>query len=95
MVEAMTYRHGGHSRADPAKYRPSDEVEAWLEYDPVAIYHERLLRLGVDEEQLASISREVAQHVDEATEFAKAGEVPDISTAFTDVWADGGYAWRN
>ena len=28
LVEAKTYRHGGHSRADPAKYRPADEVEA-------------------------------------------------------------------
>src|SRR4029453_16482646 len=24
LVEAVTYRHGGHSRADPAKYRPED-----------------------------------------------------------------------
>ena len=27
LVEAKTYRHGGHSRADPAKYRPEDEVD--------------------------------------------------------------------
>src|ERR1700691_2966692 len=30
MIEAMTYRHGGHSRADPAKYRPDEEVAEWL-----------------------------------------------------------------
>src|SRR5687768_13821224 len=30
LVEALTYRHGGHSRADPGKYRPDDEVKAWL-----------------------------------------------------------------
>ena len=26
VIEALTYRHYGHSRADPAKYRPADEV---------------------------------------------------------------------
>src|SRR5688500_19260086 len=25
LIEALTYRHGGHSRADPAKYRPAEE----------------------------------------------------------------------
>ena len=30
VIEALTYRHYGHSRADPAKYRPADEVEEWL-----------------------------------------------------------------
>src|ERR1017187_9337818 len=26
LIEALTYRHGGHSRADPGKYRPPDEA---------------------------------------------------------------------
>ena len=95
MVEALTYRHGGHSRADPAKYRPNEEVEAWTDYDPVELYHERLLSRGFGEEDLASISREVAGMVDDATEFAKAGEIPDVGDSFTDVWADGGSEWRN
>ena len=32
LVEALTYRHGGHSRADPAKYRPDTEVREWLSF---------------------------------------------------------------
>src|SRR5438874_1056364 len=43
LVEALTYRHGGHSRGDPAKYRPEAEVREWLERDPVKRYRERLL----------------------------------------------------
>ena len=32
IIEAQTYRHYGHSRADPAKYRPADEVDGgWPE----------------------------------------------------------------
>jgi pyruvate dehydrogenase E1 component alpha subunit len=95
LVEAVTYRSGGHSRADPGKYRPPEEVEAWAKYDPIPLYHQRLLRLGVDEGVLSEISQAVAQRVDDATEFATSGEPPGDDALFTDVWADGGSAWRN
>jgi pyruvate dehydrogenase E1 component alpha subunit len=95
LIEAMTYRHGGHSRADPGKYRPEGEVDAWMERDPIPMYHQRLLRLGVAEGELTEIQREVAQRVDDATEYAKASAPPGESVLLTDVWADGGSAWRN
>src|SRR5712675_621234 len=43
LIECLTYRHSGHSRADPAKYRPKEEVEEWLKRDPVTLYRGRLL----------------------------------------------------
>jgi acetoin:2,6-dichlorophenolindophenol oxidoreductase subunit alpha len=95
LIEAITYRTGGHSRADPAKYRPKDEVEAWAERDPIPVYHERLLRIGVPEADLGTISREVAASIDAATEYAKAGREPGEESLMTEVWADGGSAWRN
>ena len=95
IIEAMTYRHGGHSRADPGKYRPDDEVAAWMDRDPIPMYHQRLLRLGVDESTLVSIEQDVAARVDAATEFAKAGALPSSEEILTDLWADGGSAWRN
>ena len=95
LIEAVTYRHGGHSRADPAKYRPSDEVEAWLDRDPIPMYHGRLLELGVPEADLASIQQSVAERVEAATNFAKSGSHPGKEHLWTDVWADGGSAWRN
>jgi len=91
----VTYRSQGHSRADPGKYRPPAEVEAWKERDPIPMYHERLLRLGVPEAELAEIQHDVARRVDDATEFAKSGSDPDAADLYTDVWADGGSAWRN
>jgi TPP-dependent pyruvate/acetoin dehydrogenase alpha subunit len=95
LVEAVTYRTGGHSRADPAKYRPPAEVEAWKQHDPIPLYHDRLLSLGTPEATLSGIEREVAQAVDAATEFAKAGEVPGEESLMTEVYADGGSRWRN
>jgi pyruvate dehydrogenase E1 component alpha subunit len=95
LIEATTYRSGGHSRADPGKYRPVEEVEAWKGHDPIPLYHDRLLSLGTAEERLSTIEREVAAAVDAATEFAKAGREPGEDVLFTDVYADGGSAWRN
>jgi pyruvate dehydrogenase E1 component alpha subunit len=95
LIEAITYRHGGHSRADPGKYRPPAEIEAWTQRDPIPMYHDRLLSLGTPEERLSTIEREVAEAVDTATEFAKAGREPDEGSLMTEVYADGGSRWRN
>ena len=95
LIEAVTYRSGGHSRADPGKYRPADEVEAWTEHDPIPLYHDRMLTLGTPEHELTAIQREVAAAIDAATEFAKAGARPGEHALLTDVWADGGSSWRN
>jgi pyruvate dehydrogenase E1 component alpha subunit len=95
MIEAETYRHGGHSRADPGKYRPDSEVAEWLAKDPIPRYRSRLLEAGVSEAQLASIEAEVTAAVDLATEEAKAGGIPGEDLLMKDVWADGGSSWRN
>ena len=49
LLECQTYRHYGHSKSDPAKYRPPDEVERWLARDPLDLARARLLDLGVTE----------------------------------------------
>jgi TPP-dependent pyruvate/acetoin dehydrogenase alpha subunit len=38
LIEAKTYRHKGHSRVDPGKYRPKEEVDEWLERDPIPLF---------------------------------------------------------
>lgn len=95
LVEAVTYRHGGHSRADLGKYRPAEEVDAWLARDPIPMYHDRLIRLGVSEAVLHEIQLEVTAAVDEATEFAKRSEPPRGDVLLSQVWSDGGSSWRN
>jgi pyruvate dehydrogenase E1 component alpha subunit len=95
LIEALTYRHGGHSRADPGKYRPADEVTEWLARDPIPAYRQVLISRGVDEGVLDEIDAEAKAAVDRATEEAKAGAEPRLELAFTDVWSDGGWEWRN
>ena len=95
LIEAKTYRHGGHSRADPAKYRPTEEVEEWMNRDPIVLYRDRLTGLGVNTTDLDQIEIESLAEVDEATEIAKASPPPSTDILMTEVWADGGSAWRN
>jgi len=94
LIEAKTYRHGGHSRADPGKYRPDGEVEAWLARDPLTLYRERLLAVDVEEATLVDLETAAQAEVDEATEIARKSPPPDVSIAEIDLWADGGVAWR-
>jgi len=95
LIEAMTYRHSGHSRADPAKYRPEGELDKWLERDPLKIYRERLLKLSFVEGTLKDMEEQAMRKVDEATATAKASPPPSLDRIDKNVWADGGSAWRN
>ena len=95
LVECMTYRQSGHSRADPAKYRPPGELEQWLKRDPVKVYRERLKMFGIPDDVVAAIERDVLKEVDTATETCKAAPPSSLDILATDVYADGGAAWRN
>jgi acetoin:2,6-dichlorophenolindophenol oxidoreductase subunit alpha len=95
LIEALTYRHGGHSRADPGKYRPDDEVAAWKARDPLPSYRARLLELGVEAATLDAIDEETRDAVAAAEAIARAAPEPDAAVLETQVWTDGGSSWRN
>src|SRR5271166_6818936 len=95
LIECMTYRYCGHSRADPGKYRPPGELEAWQKRDPIKLYRAQLLQFGIAEATIAEIEGEVRDIVDAATEACKKAPPPDPAIMTTDVYADGGWAWRN
>ena len=95
LIEAHTYRHGGHSRADPGKYRPDEELQAWLARDPIPMYRKRLLDLDISEAEIEAIESETDAAIDQATEEARNSPPPPVDIAHIDVWADGSATWRN
>ena len=95
LIEAQTYRSGGHSRADPGKYKGVEEAAAWAQYDPLDVYRARLRQRAVTDEEIAAIDTDAAREVDAATEAAKASPPAGPDRLMTNVWADGGSAWRN
>jgi pyruvate dehydrogenase E1 component alpha subunit len=95
LIECLTYRHSGHSRADPAKYRPEGELERWKQRDPIKLYRERLRQVGIADARATAIEDAVKATVDSATEACKTAPTTSVDILFTDVYADGGCAWRN
>jgi acetoin:2,6-dichlorophenolindophenol oxidoreductase subunit alpha len=87
-LEYKTYRHRGHSRSDPAKYRPEEEVKAWLARDPLTVARCRLVDAGTaTEADLDTVDAEVAAEVEAAVERAKTGPWPELSEVTTNVYA--------
>lgn len=88
LIECKTYRHRGHSRVDPAKYRPKEEVEEWLNRDPIKLFKERLLKQHLlDEAKLKQVENQVTIEVDDAVRSAKESPYPDPEEALEDVYA--------
>ena len=83
------------TKPHPAKYRPPGELETWLERDPVKIYRARLKEFGATDEAIADIEAESKRKVEVATEACKASPPAPVEVLTTDVYADGGWAWRN
>jgi TPP-dependent pyruvate/acetoin dehydrogenase alpha subunit len=71
LMEALTYRHKGHSRSDPATYRPEGELERWLERDPIVLQERALLEAGIAQERLDAVHAAADQAVAEALERAR------------------------
>jgi pyruvate dehydrogenase E1 component alpha subunit len=95
LIEAITYRHGGHSRADPGSYRPKGELESWLERDPIDRQRVRLLEHGVEAAALDAIDAETKEWVDVLTAAARESPPPRDALLESNLWADGGSAWHN
>jgi acetoin:2,6-dichlorophenolindophenol oxidoreductase subunit alpha len=95
LVEAVTYRHGGHSRADPGTYRPPEEVEAWKARDPVTSDRARLEADGVPAADLDAIEAEANAKIAAAEAEAREAPEPSLDVIETQLWADGGSSWRS
>ena len=87
LIECKTYRHKGHSRFDPATYRPKEEVEKWMKRDPVAQFKARLIEMKtLTEEEVNKIEQEVTATVDDAVKFAVESPHPAPEEALENVF---------
>jgi pyruvate dehydrogenase E1 component alpha subunit len=81
-IECKTYRHRGHSRTDPAKYRDPAEVEAWMKRDPLILYRAELVAAGLVTEADAE------RIIDEARVNARAAATAAAAAAWPSVEQD-------
>jgi pyruvate dehydrogenase E1 component alpha subunit len=86
-VEALTYRHRGHSRTDPAKYRPQEEVDQWLARDPIPRFEAFLKeRFGIADDALLAVRASSEKAVEEAVKWASASPDPTEEALLMDVF---------
>jgi pyruvate dehydrogenase E1 component alpha subunit len=86
IIEFMTYRYRGHSMSDPAKYRTREEVQDVREHnDPIDHVSKELEKLGVKEEELKAIDKEIKDIVVNAAKFAEDAPEPEPKELYTDV----------
>jgi pyruvate dehydrogenase E1 component alpha subunit len=89
LIECKTYRHKGHSRVDPARYRPREEVDEWMAKDPLKLFRARLVKeRTASEQELQEIEVAVADEIEEAVRFATESPYPASEEALEDVYAE-------
>lgn len=87
LVEARTYRWGGHFEGDPAAYRPPGELAEWQVRDPILLLRNHLLSSGVvDGTALKAIDAAVAAEIEAAVSFAQASPELHITEIARDVY---------
>lgn len=88
LIEAKTYRYAGHSRSDKGTYRPSGELEEWLQRDPITLFARKLVEEGsADEGTLDAAREQVRRQLDQSLENVLASPVPDPSDMLANITA--------
>lgn len=86
LLELKTYRYRGHSMSDPAKYRSRDEVQAVRDKsDPIDHLKKELEALGIGEDELKKLEKDIRAIVAEAADFAEQSPEPEAGELYTDV----------
>lgn len=90
LIEAITYRMGGHSTSDdPSVYRSAEEVELWKKRDPLVRFTRYLINKGViNEKQIAETTGRIEADLAKTVKEREAIPPPDPSTLFTDVYSE-------
>ena len=88
LIESLTYRHRGHSRSDRNRYRTKDEIDAWIERDPLVLLRQELLAHGlITADEVDAIGSSVDAEIEAGIEFARNSPAPEPSTLTDFVYA--------
>lgn len=89
LIEANTYRQEGHSRSDPATYRPEGELDRWLARDPIILL-QNAMRAGpgsATDAEIEQIRSDAAADVARARDRALSWPEPAVEDRLKDVYA--------
>lgn len=78
LIEAKTYRHGGHHVNDPGAYMPEKKLEYYKARDPVENMRKKLLVNGYTEEDVVNIEKRIEAEIESAAEYVKNSPEPSV-----------------
>ena len=89
LIEAVTYRWGGHSmRANLPDYRGKEEEREWIERDPIAFFRNALIESShATPMRLKELEESIEIELDRAVEFAKQSKEPTVELMESSVYA--------
>ena len=86
LIEAKTYRHGGHHVNDPGLYMSKEKLEYYKAHDPVTIAREHLMnKSDCTEQDIAEMENDAERAMTEAVEFAKRCPLPSVESFLEEV----------
>ncbi len=86
LMEAKTYRHGGHHVNDPGHYMPAERLEHYKSRDPILLGRQYLMQQGgATEAEIAEIEAHVERQMEEAVAFAKESPEPSVQAFLAEV----------
>ena len=89
LIEMKTYRYSGHSRSDPATYRPDGELDAWLERDPIELYNKALISQElIKDNDKDKIIEETRKSLLKVKDIVANSEEPDDNSLFQNIYSD-------
>lgn len=87
LIEAKTYRWLGHSKSDKRAYRTREEEAEWKQKCPIKRFERYMLEIGLTEDELKTIFRQVEEYMEQAVDFAMKAPVISIEKARSLVYA--------
>lgn len=94
LLDIRTYRYKGHSMSDPQKYRTKEEVNEWMDQDPIQhCLNVITAQKWLSAKQLEEIDAWVKKEVDESVEFAENSPYPDGAELYEDIYQEANYPY--
>jgi len=88
LIEAKTYRYRGHFEGDSGTYRPKEEIEHWMQRDPIKNYREKLIEMKVlTQKQAEDIDKEALAEIEAAVKFAQESPFPEPEETLENVYS--------
>ncbi len=92
LLDIRTYRYKGHSMSDPQKYRTKDEVNEWIDKDPI-LHCLDIIKANkwMSDKEIKEYDEWVKKEVEACVEFAENSPYPEGNELYEDVYMDEDY----